>query len=114
MSSSFVKVADFTADHARLVYRRMGPDLRLLVPKPLRHTPVGWAFMPRFSADLLAAVKHFLLANDITVVKIFNNDFDFVNPETGLSIKEDSRESSFYNCIVPSSSDASLDHQTEV
>jgi hypothetical protein len=88
MNARFVRVSELTANDALMIYRRMGPDLRLLIHGPLDPMPVGWAFMPENSGVLKHSVIHFLQRNDVTVVKIFNNDFDFVDPSYGLAIWE--------------------------
>jgi hypothetical protein len=81
MPHVYVKVEELTADQALVIYRRMGPDLRLLLNGTMEYSmPVGWAFQPENSLVLTNAMRHFLTASGIRVVKVFKNDFDLLDP----------------------------------
>ena len=87
MNNFFVKVVDMSQNQALVLYRRMGPDLRQLVNGIVPgKMPVGWAFMPENATTLKNAVMHFLLCNHVNVVKIYENDFEFVYSSTELPI----------------------------
>lgn len=110
MSVQNVSVDALTADQALIIYRNLGPDLRLLVPTPFDIMPIGWAFEPENANLLLRCVQTFLRRASIRVVKLGENHLDFSDPSEELSSLEfehdpesDEDTVSFTRTIFPSS-----------
>jgi hypothetical protein len=78
MSDNSVLVTELTAKQALMIYRRLGPDLRLMIQPPLNlHKTIGWAFLPENSDHLLNAIRRFLHRAGLYKVVVHENDFDF-------------------------------------
>lgn len=78
MSSNERLVSELTAKEALVIYRRLGPDLRLLIKPPNSIPgPIGWAFQPENSEHLLVAIRRFLHRAGLYKVVVHENDFDF-------------------------------------